>query len=124
MVDQEWRGHLLGEHARGLTQREQNRAARGFVLAAVRYRVQDAVDLAWRPVDAVLGSRLLSNLFVWGPVAVVFVVIYRHDGRYGLVADIQDPACLGAVLYGAIRTGRWWRGVKPSEPKARGAKER
>jgi hypothetical protein len=119
MVDEEWRGHLLGEHVSGLTQREQNRAARGFVLAAIRYRVQDAVDLAWRPADAILGSRLLSNLFVWGPVAVLLVVIYRHDGRYGLVADIQDPACLGAVLCGAIRTGRWWRGVKPPEPKAR-----
>lgn len=46
MVEEEWRGHLLSEHASGLPQREQARAARGFVLAAIRYRVQDAADLA------------------------------------------------------------------------------
>jgi hypothetical protein len=122
-VGEEWRGHLLGEHASGLSQRKQTRAARGFVLAAVRYRLQDATDLAWRPADAVLGSRTLSNLFVWGPVIVMLVAIVRHDGRFGLVADVQDPAALGAFLYGVIRTGRWWRGVKPPEPNARRARE-
>jgi hypothetical protein len=123
MVGEEWRGHLLGEHASCLTQREQTRAARGFVLAAVRYRAQDAANLAWRPADAVLGSRTLSNLFVWGPVIVMLVAIVHHDGRFGLVADVQDPLALGAFLYGVIRTGRWWRGVKPLEPKARRARE-
>jgi hypothetical protein len=53
----------------------------------------------------------------------MLVAIVRHDGRFGLVADIQDPAALGAFLYGVIRTGRWWRGVKPPEPKPRRAKE-
>jgi hypothetical protein len=118
-VDEEWRGHLLGEHAGGLTQREQARAARGFVLAAIRYRAQDATALAWRPADAVLGSRILSNLFVWGPVIVVLFAIVRRDGRFGLVADIQDPGTLGAFLYSAIRAGRWWRGIKPPDPRPR-----
>jgi len=76
-----------------------------------------------RPADAVLGSRTLSNLFVWGPVIVMLVAIVHHDGRFGLVADDQDPVALGAFLYGVIRTGRWWRGVKPPEPKARRARE-
>jgi hypothetical protein len=53
---------------------------------------------------------------------VLFATVH-HDGRFGLVADIQDPIALGAFLYGVIRTGRWWRGVRPSEPKARRAKE-
>ena len=123
MVGEEWRGHLLGEQVSGLTQREQTRAARGFVLAAVRYRVRDAADLAWRPADAVLGSRTLSNLFVWGPVIVMLIAIVRRDGRFGLVTDDQDPVALGAFLYCAIRTGRWWRGVKPQEPMARRAKD-
>lgn len=39
----------------------------------------------------------------------MLVAIVHHDGRFGLVADIQDPAALGAFLYGVIRTGRWWR---------------
>jgi len=123
IVGEEWKGHLLGENAGGLTQREQTRAARGFILAAVRYRLHDAADQAWRPADAVLCSRALSNLFVWGPVIVMLVAIVHHDGRFGLVTDVQDPVALGAFLYGVIRTGRWWRGVKPPEPKARRAKE-
>ena len=77
----------------------------------------------WRPADAVLGSRTLSNLFVAGPVVVMLFAIVHHDGQFGLVADIQDPVALGAFLYGVIRTGRWWRGVKPPEPKARRARE-
>jgi hypothetical protein len=71
----------------------------------------------------VLGSRTLSNLFVWGPVIATLVAIVRHDGRFGLVADDQDPVALGAFLYVVIKTGRWWRGVKPPEPKARCARE-
>ena len=119
----EWRSHLSGEAGCGLARRDQARAARGFLVAAVRYRLQDARSLAWRPADAVLRSRTVSNLFVCGPVIVVLVAIVRHDGRFGLVADIQDPAALGAFLYGVIRTGRWWRGVKPPEPKARRVRE-
>src|SRR4051812_27989141 len=54
-------------------------------------------------------------------VTVTLVAIVRHDGRYGLVADDQDPVALGAFLYGVIRTGRWWRGIKPPPPKPRRA---
>jgi hypothetical protein len=64
----EWRSHLCGETGRGLARNDQIRAARGFLWAAVRYRLQDAADLAWRPADAVLRSRTLSNLTVWFPV--------------------------------------------------------
>jgi hypothetical protein len=54
--------------------------ALGFAAAAVRLRLADTAEIAWQPVDAVLGSRTVSNLFVWGPVVVVHVVIVRHDG--------------------------------------------
>lgn len=118
----EWLTHLAGEFGRGLPRKDQFRAARGFLWAAVRLRLQDAAALAWRPVDAVLRSRTLSNLFVCGPVIVVLVAIVRHEGRFGLVADDQDPVALGAFLYVVIKTGRWWRGVKPPEPKARRAR--
>ncbi len=118
----EWRAHLAGWPGAELSRRDQAHAARGFIWAAVRYRLEDAAGLAWRPADAVLRSRILSNLFVWGPVIVTLFAIVRHDGRFGLVADVQDPVALGAFLYGVIRTGRWWRGVKPPEPKARRAR--
>ena len=119
----EWRSHLAGWPGGELRRREQVCAACGFVWAAIRYRFEDAIDLAWRPVDAVLGSRTLSNLFVWGPVIVTLVAIVRHDGRFGLVADDQDPVALGAFLYVAVKTGRWWRQIKLPDPKPRRVNE-
>ncbi len=122
-VGDEWRSHLFGEPGRGLSRRDQVRAARGFLWSAVRFRLQDAADLAWRPVDAVLGSRTLFNLFVWGPVFVVLLAIVRHDGRYGLVADDQDPLALGLFLYAAIKVGRRYRRIKLPKHKPRRARE-
>ena len=122
-VRDEWRSHLHGWPGRGLSRQEQVRAARGFLWSAARFRLQDAADMGWRPIDAVLGSRTLSNLFVGGPIVAMLVAIVYHDGRFGLVADDQDPAALGAFLYFVIKTGRWWRGVKPPEPKRRRVKE-
>jgi hypothetical protein len=119
----EWRAHLAGESGHDPLTRPKVRQAVGFVASAVQCRLVDAADMAWRPADAVLGSRSLSNLFVWGPVVAMLVAIVHHDGRFGLVADDQDPVALGAFLYVVIKTGRWWRGVKLPEPKARRAKE-
>ena len=119
----EWGAHLAGESGHNPVTWQKARQALGFVGSAVQFRLADAADLAWRPADAVLGSRTLSNLFVGGPVVVMLFAIVHHDGRFGLVADIQDAGELGAFLYGVIRVGRWWRGVKPPEPKARCARE-
>ena len=74
-----------------------------------------------RPTGAVRGSRTLSNL-LWGPVMMHFAIV-RHNGRFGLVADIQDASELGAIRYLVIRTSRWWRGVKPPELKPRPARK-
>jgi hypothetical protein len=112
-VGGEWRCHLLGESDHRLTQREQIRAARGFVWAAVRYRLQDAADLAWRANDAVLRSCTLSNLAIWVPVLLTALAIVRHDGLYGLVTYDINLIELGGGIYGAIRFGRHRRGVKP-----------
>ena len=72
------------------------------------------IEVLHRP----LGSRILSNSFVWGPVIVVLVAIVSHDGRFGARRRHPGPGRTRAFLYGTIRTGRWWRGVKPPEPKA------
>lgn len=119
----EWRAHLAGESGHDTVTWPKVMQALGFVASAIQFRTADAADLAWRPADAALCSRTLSNLFVWGPVIVMLAAIVRHDGRFGFVADIQDPTALGAFLYGANRTGRWWRGIKPPEPKARRTRE-
>jgi hypothetical protein len=118
----EWRAHLAGESGHDPVTWPKVRQALGFVASATQYRLADAADMAWRPADAVLGSRCLSNLFVLGPVILVLMAIVRHDGRFGLVADDQDPVALGAFLYVVIKTGRWWRGVKLPEPKVRQAR--
>lgn len=119
----EWLAHLAGEPGYQLGRRSQIFAALGFVVAAARFRFEDATELGWVPVDAVLRSRFLSGIFITGPVLAVVLVILRHDGRYGLVLDIQDPFCVGACTWGAIFGLRKYRKVKPAEPKPRRAKE-
>jgi hypothetical protein len=92
----------------------------GFVLAAMRYRAQDAADLAWRSADAVLRSPTKSNLFVWLPVLGIVLAVAHHDGWCGLVANAQNLIETWAGLYAAVRAGRWYRKVKPPEPRRAG----
>lgn len=119
----EWRDHLSGETRRGLAREDQFRAACGFLWAAVRYRFQDALDLAWQPLDAILKSRKLSNLLVFGPTAAAAMYILRHLGTLGALTSAESISAIGGGLYGLVRVGRWWRDVKPPEPKARRASE-
>jgi hypothetical protein len=93
----EWHAHLAGESGHNPVTLRKIGQALGFLAAAIRYRLADSAELAWRPADAVLGSRALSNLFVWGPVIVTLFAIVHHDGRFGLVADVQDPVALARV---------------------------
>ena len=60
----EWQAHLAGESGHDPVTWHKAREALGFVSSAVQYRLAGARDMAWRPADAVLGSRTLSNLFV------------------------------------------------------------
>lgn len=119
----EWRDHLSGETGTGLLRQEQYRAALGFLYAALRYRCNDLADLAWRPVDTVLRSRTLSNLVVLLPTAAAAAYIVHGDGALGAVASAESLSAVGGLLYGLIRVGRWWRNVKPPEPRARRAKD-
>ena len=61
----EWQAHLGGENGHDPVTRAKVSQALGLVASAARFRFGDAADLVWRPADAVLGSRILSNLFVW-----------------------------------------------------------
>jgi len=115
----EWLSHLAGENGRGLLRKDQYRAACGFLMAAVCLRLHDAAELAWQPLDAILASRFLSGLLVWGPVIVMIIAIVHHDGRWGLVADIADPLALGTFLSVAIHRGRKRRGIKLRKPGPR-----
>lgn len=120
---EEWRGHLTGDEGHELSSPEKLRAAFGFAVAAVRYRFYDASLLAWRLIDAILKSRSLSNIVVLGPPSVAAAIILHHDGAVGMLGSAGSIAAIGGTLYGLVRVGRWWRDVKPPEPKARRAKE-
>jgi hypothetical protein len=117
----EWRAHLMGDRDHDSVTWGNVRQALGLTAAASRFRLADAATLAWRPADALLRSRALSNLFVCIPVIVTVVVIVRHDSPFGLglVNNIEGSAALGASLYGVIRIGRWWRAITLPRPKAR-----
>ena len=117
-VAQEWRGHLLGEPGHSLTQQQQVRAARGFLRTAMILRYRDAADLAWRPADAVLRSRTKSNLFVLIPTVAAALFIFRHEGTLGVLTSAEAIDAIVIGLYGLIRVGRWYRKVKPPEPRA------
>lgn len=79
----------------------------------MRYRLQDAADLGWQAVDAVLRSRTKSNLFVWIPFLAAVLAVIHHDGQYGLITNAGNLLEWWGGLYAVIRVGRWYRLVKP-----------
>ena len=119
----EWRAHLAGWSGHDSADWEKVRQALGFVASAIRCRCSDAADAAWVPVDAVLKSRILSNLFVFIPAAMAAYIVLRHDGTLGVVTAAESIIAIGGMMHGLIRVARWWRNVKPPEPKARRAEE-
>lgn len=122
-VRREWLAHLAGESGHERANWSTVKDASGFLVSVARFRGSDLADAAWTPADAVLRSRALSNLVVFGPTMAAALLIFRHDGLVGMLGEWESIAGLGATLYGLVRVGRWYRDVKPSEPKARRAKE-
>jgi len=122
-VRDEWRAHLAGESGHDPVTWRKAGEALGFVSSAIQYRLADAAEAAWAPFDAILKSRKLSNLVVFGPTAMAALVILRHEGTVGVLKSAESISAIGGLLYGLIRAGRWWRNVKPPEPKARRAEE-
>jgi hypothetical protein len=114
LLEEEWSAHLAGKGDR--------KDAVGFLVAGVRLRFADACDVAWTPIDAILKSRTLSNLLVFGISAIATVDIGKHAGRLGVIQSAESLIEIGGAVYGLIRVGRWYRDVKPPEPKARRAK--
>ena len=115
----EWHAHLGGESGHDPITWPNVRQALGFVAAAIKLRLADAADAAWTPADAILKSRKLSNLVVFGPTALAALFILRRLGTLGVLTSAESIVAIGGALYALIRIGRWWRNVKPPEPKAR-----
>ena len=119
----EWRAHLAGESGYDPVTWRKLKEAVGFVVSATKCRCRDTVDASWRPVDAMLKSRTLSNLAVSIPTAMAAAFILRREGTLGLLMSAEGISAIGGSLYALVRVGRWWRDVRPPEPRARRAKE-
>jgi hypothetical protein len=119
----EWASHLSGETGAGLPSRRQARDALGFVASAIRCRCSDAADAAWTPVDAVLKSRTLSNLFTLVPTALTALILFLDGGIIGLLGRAESVSAIYLALYALVLAGRKYRDLKPPEPRARRAKE-
>lgn len=119
----EWRAHLAGESGHDPITWQKLKEALGFVVSAMKCRCRDTVDASWCPVDAMLKSRTLSNLMVFVPTAMAAVFILRREGTLGLLMSAEGISAIGGSLYALVRVGRWWRNVKPPEPRARHTEE-
>jgi hypothetical protein len=51
------------------------------------------------------------------------MLILCHEGTLGVLTSAESISAIGGGLYRLVRVGRWWRDVKPPEPKARRAAE-
>jgi len=122
-VQAEWVAHIAGESGHDPASWQKVKQASGFLTSAVYYRCSDMAEAIWVPVDVILKSRALSNIFVMIPTMVAGWLVLRHEGTLGLINSAESIAAVAGVLYGLIRTGRWWRDVKPPEPRARRAEK-
>jgi hypothetical protein len=66
----------------------------------------------------------MCNILVFGLSAVATIYIRRDNGNLGMLTSAESLIAIGTVLYGAVRVGRWYRDVKPPEPKRRRAKDK
>lgn len=76
-----------------------------------------AANAAWTLAETVLASRRLSNSIVVSTTLIVAALCLRH-GVDGLIANVPSLAAIWTAVYGLVRLGRSWRGVRP-EPSVR-----
>jgi hypothetical protein len=92
--------------------------AEGFVVAALRCRLNDVVALAWQPVDTLLGSWRGSQTAICLPATVAVGLILAREGLYGLISNAENLAVIAAVPYAAIKGLRKYRQIDtPKRPE-------
>jgi hypothetical protein len=78
-------------------------------------RTRRAANAAWALAETVLASRRLSNSIVVAATLIVAALCLRH-GVDGLIANVPTLAVIWSAIYGLVRLGRNWRGVRPTPP--------
>jgi len=115
-----WAADLYGDPEVGAVPSAQHRVklAAGFVAAALLCRLDDAAELAWRPVDALLSSWHGSNLAVLLPVTIAVGLILPREGLYGLITSAENLAVITTAPYLAIKGLRKYRRIAtPKRPE-------
>jgi len=115
-----WVADLYGDPQTGvpLSPRRRMRIAGGFLIAALRCRLDDAADLAWRPVEALLSSWHGSNLATFMPVTLAPALVLSREGFYGLITNAENLGVIAAALYAAIKVLRKCRQIAtPKRPE-------
>ena len=113
--------HLAGKKGHDPVSLVKLRQAAGFAVAGARYRGQQWADAAWKPADAVLRSRTLSNLLIVVPTIVVAVVVLTHKGTVAAMIAFGSIFGVGTAMAKLVAAGREYRNVKPPKPKPRRA---
>jgi hypothetical protein len=126
-LPQAWAADLCGNPEAGelppLGQRL--RLSAGFAAAALRCRLDDAADLAWKPVDALVSSWNGSNLAVLMPVTIAVGLILPREGFYGLIANAENLGVIAVAPYGAIKGIRKYRQIDtPKRPEKKRADDK
>ncbi|MER5559673.1 hypothetical protein ABT071_13815 [Streptomyces sp. NPDC002506] len=111
----EWAAVLAGDPANGLilTQRQRLRLVVGFLFAAIRFRIHDALGLLWAPVDWVLTERSRSETLIALTVGAQVIYIAWNDGMHALLTEGWGwcGGC-GGALYLLTRWLRRLRGIE------------
>lgn len=113
-----WLADLDGRPEDGvsLTAWQQRRYALGFLVAAVRLYIRDALGRLWRPVDWILATRNRRETFIALPAALLVLYIAKHDGLHTLLTEGWGwvGGC-GVATFALVRWLQRVRGIELAE---------
>ncbi|MFJ9347888.1 hypothetical protein [Streptomyces sp. NPDC101237] len=123
---EEWMAILAGapEERLHLSSRQRSSLALGFLLAALRMRMHDVVQPAWRPVDWVLRAPSRTNAFIASVVGAQAIYIVGDDGFAALVTEVWEPCGIaGASIFALARWLGRVRGIQVAASETERADE-
>jgi hypothetical protein len=113
-----WLADLDGRPEDGvfLTTWQQRRYALGFLLAAVRFFLRDALGHLWRPVDWMLATRNRRETLTGLPPALLVLYIAKRDGIHILLTEGWGwvGGC-GVAMFALVQWLQRVRGIELAE---------
>jgi hypothetical protein len=113
-LSEQWRADFYEPDGQPVPVSRQLRHARGYVIAAIRYRlVNDLGSGLGKRLDVVLVSRRRTFIVVGSLFASPVVMVLCNEGVYGLVTRAESLCGIGGLLGLVVQSAREWRGVHP-----------